>query len=288
MNPLRKRSDRELMLRVRANAQTQAAGHAQHAGMIILLGVAGIGSLFLLAYGVRMAGRALFSENPAFVVQNVHVRAHGQLLTESFVKACLPVTVGANLFSVDIEAMRQQFLERASSVERMRVQRRLPDTVEVEVWERRPVAWVDGDRKYVAIDRHGVLFHFPLRSKDLPLLVGVASERVAPGGRLAGLPLDALQAIEAAETAEFMQVFRIRRVEVDPAKQSRVGAMRLELATGELVDFWWDRSGDDLLPRLRYLRDWLLKYEGQGKRIATMDLSFDQYPEYVSATLRQG
>lgn len=70
--------------------------------------------------------------------------------------------VGSNLFQLDIHRLQQE-LGSVPWIERAALEKKLPDTLRVEVFERVPAAIVElrGERRY--IDEHGVIFA-PLES----------------------------------------------------------------------------------------------------------------------------
>ena len=92
---------------------------------------------------------------------------------------------------VDLEGTRERLL-RLGWVEDARVYRRLPDTLVVDIVERRPAAIWQHNQKLMLIDREGVPLE-PVRLEampDLPLVIGPAANRQAAslGRLLAGTP----------------------------------------------------------------------------------------------------
>ncbi|HVR44258.1 MAG TPA: FtsQ-type POTRA domain-containing protein [Thermoanaerobaculia bacterium] len=89
---------------------------------------------------------------------------------------------GANLFRLDLEQLRAE-LRANPWIESVSLQKKLPDTLEVALTERRPVALVDtgaGGLRYV--DRHGVVFADlspAIGDPDLPVVVRTQPESVA-------------------------------------------------------------------------------------------------------------
>jgi cell division protein FtsQ len=81
---------------------------------------------------------------------------------------------------VDLEGTRERLL-RFGWVEDARVSRRLPDTLVVDIVERKPAAIWQHNQKLTLIDRDGVLLE-PIKldsMPDLPLVIGPAANRQA-------------------------------------------------------------------------------------------------------------
>lgn len=238
----RERVRRSSLLLVDARENGAAKRVMFRAGTIVLSIVAVVGTLAVAYVGVKYLGRLTFRGNGSFTIRRMAVQTHGQLLSESFVRACMPVDVGTNMFAVNIHAMQKEFMKRAPSVQQMYVSRRLPDTLEVEVWERIPVAWLAGPRRFLAVDREGVVFRYASRARRLPTVAGVEGPAMQEGQRIGGLINDALAVIGYCENTAAAQSIKVAKVDVSAKNAKRADAIRLELATGEVVDLWWRRA----------------------------------------------
>ena len=107
-------------------------------------------------------------------------------------------------------------IETLSWVEQATVERRLPDTIVVNVEERRPFAIWQNNGKFVLIDRAGnVVAHQDVANfRNLPLVVG-------PGAPAAAAPLiDALTARPALQKSRCCRGAR-RRAALEPADEQR-------------------------------------------------------------------
>ena len=264
-------------------------------GTVILCMIALAGVVALVGYGLSMARDLAFNRNEAFTIARIDVETHGHLMSQSFVRACIPVSVGTNLFDVDIATMKDNFMSQAHAVRHMTIARHLPDTLRIDVWERDPIAWLGGQQRYIAIDRDGYVFRYPARMRRLPMVTGLEEEPQEEGQQMEGLVDDALAVIEYCENEGMSPIVKLKRVHLGEDDALPRGTIQLELATGELVYLWWHRTATkkvsptaDMIGRLNYMRDWIERFDKEGMRIATMDLTFDEYPDYCPATLRQG
>ncbi len=102
---------------------------------------------------------------------------------EPLLRAALGISKGDPILGFSLDAVRRN-VERLSWVEQATVERRLPDTVVVQLVEHRPFAIWQNQGKFVLIDHDGHVVtnedvaHF----RDLPLVVG-------PGAAAAATPL---------------------------------------------------------------------------------------------------
>ena len=103
-----------------------------------------------------------------------HVEIEGRANTpEPLLRAALGVTKGDPLLGFSLELARQR-IETLSWVEHATVERRLPDTIVVNLQERRPFAVWQNNGKFLLIDRAGqiVTNQNVADFRKLPLVVG--------------------------------------------------------------------------------------------------------------------
>ena len=155
-------------------------------GIVALLGVlAWIVASFAGVPDMVRLQLADYAVRAGYQVEKVEV--HGvQRMDERPVYAIALGEVDRSMLTVDLAGVRQKIM-RLSWVQDARVSRRLPDTLVVDIVERRPVAvWQHGGR-LALIDASGVVLQ-PVSARampDLPLLVGDEANRQA--ARLARL-----------------------------------------------------------------------------------------------------
>ncbi len=106
---------------------------------------------------------------------------------EPILRTALGVSKGDPIIGFSLEQARMR-IEKLTWVAHATVERRLPGTVVVVLWERRPFAIWQNQGKYVLIDREGqpVTDEEVAKFRDLPLIVGPGAPEAA--GKL----LDAL------------------------------------------------------------------------------------------------
>lgn len=118
----------------------------------------------------------------AFAGLRVHkIEIEGRANTpQPLLLAALGVHKGEPIFGFSLDAARDR-IESLSWVKEASVERRLPDTVVVNIEERRPFAIWQNDNKFVLIDRAGnVVAHEDVAAfRKLPLVVGPGAPKAA-------------------------------------------------------------------------------------------------------------
>ena len=132
----------------------------------------------------------LFWNNPDYALKHVHVVTGGSLTREQAIKAA-NLQPGRNIYSYKIGAARET-LRKLPQVASVEVTRYFPNRIEVNVVERKPVAWVSSkateteaksDRAYL-MDEQGIVFQ-PKRTLNeygpMPVIGGVEMEDIELG-----------------------------------------------------------------------------------------------------------
>ena len=139
---------------------------AQMFGVIckILLGVALLVGVY---YGVTRAVAMLLLKNPEYNIANLQVQTDGSL-SQDTVLAAADLHKGTNIFLVSL-GRAQARVEAIPQVEKAQVTRQLPNSILIQVTERKPVAWIAPERgapsrqdvtsstQSYLIDAHGLL-----------------------------------------------------------------------------------------------------------------------------------
>jgi cell division protein FtsQ len=148
-----------------------------------------IGSVLLV--GLTVAAVWLVFLSSALTVKHVDVEGES-MLSQQQVLAAANVPSGAHLAQLDLGAIRTRVAGLAA-VKRVDVSREWPDGVLIEVTERRPVAVVELNGRYQALDEDGVLFrsyvHPPASLPRVVSTAAVGTEALAEAARVvAALP----------------------------------------------------------------------------------------------------
>ena len=142
-------------------------------------------------YGGREVVNKMFLKNPEYNLAAVEITDDGSALSREVILSTAKLTLGQNIFSFSLAKAREA-LVALPQVERVELQRSLPNKITIEIVERRPVAWLaeakttdpSTSEKSFLIDSKGVLFK-PKRQLPeylrLPAIYGVTVENYLPG-----------------------------------------------------------------------------------------------------------
>ena len=147
--------------------------------LLLIAGLLWAGASFFGLFGALRMEVGGLAARAGFQVEKVEV--HGtERMDNMSVYAIALGQVDRSMLNIDLTKVRQDIM-RLSWVQDARVSRRLPDTLVVDVVERKPAAiWQQGGRLSL-IDANGVVLEAvsPNAMPDLPLLVGNDANRQA-------------------------------------------------------------------------------------------------------------
>ena len=151
-------------------------------------------ALFLVGgavYGGRAVVNRMFLQNPEYNLAAVEIADDGAALSRELVLSTAKLAVGQNIFTVSL-AQAREALAKLPQVERVDLQRSLPNKIVIDIVERRPVAWLaeakatdpSASEKSFLVDSKGVLFRPKSQLPEylrLPAIYGVPVENYLPG-----------------------------------------------------------------------------------------------------------
>ncbi len=244
-------------LQVRGGTSRRRQEHPVWAGIVLAV-VALLVAVAVGYAGVLLAGNALFRENPRFAIEKIEIQA-GAVKTEPIIREYLQyvgIEVGANLFSFQIGALRDLYLERNPLVHAVRVERVLPDTLRFAVWEREPLARL-GQRGTLVVDREGYVFRLRQGLHRLPVIIEQGETGWSPGDTVFGMLAAALEVLDVCDDPRVG--LRIMGVDVRNAEYLLIHVLTTD-GIKEARLSWLDMganteaSRSDLLLRLGRLR----------------------------------
>ncbi|HUM13567.1 MAG TPA: FtsQ-type POTRA domain-containing protein [Myxococcaceae bacterium] len=259
------------------NRRRRADGAASRApgGRTILRG---LGLVVLLAslgwVGLQLEGWA--ASSPRFALRNLKVSGLRRATDKELLRLA-GLAPGVNLWSLDPAAVAQA-MGAHPWVRTVEVTRSLPDTLQLRVEERAPVALASLGDLYV-VDADGAPFKrvSPAEALDLPLLTGLARETAErdPAGTAARLR-EGLSVVEA-----YQRAFERPRL-----SEVQLGEAGFELITADGVRVVFGRDDlDGQLRRLRRVRDEL---QQRGLLAAAIHLENRVRPGWVAVQVQRG
>jgi len=241
------------------------------ASLVLALVCLGMLALWL---GACSLGRALFSENDRFALRNLLVK-DGEVITEDLVREYTQIREGRNLFALHIGRVREEFLKRVPNVKAMQVRRILPDTLEIEMVERVPLARM-GRGGSLAADREGQVFAAGSGNRDLPVIAGYEDSALRPGSRVRGMAEAAIQVLDACDSSRL----GLRVAAVDVRNRDH---LVVHLADGRPVNLNWEGMGEQTREsRVNLLRKLVMLAQARHSQQGRQQKGFDvTYPDMI-------
>lgn len=151
-------------------------------------------------FGGKEALRRLFWENPDYFLTDVRVSTDGALTREQILTTA-GIVEGRNILAIDL-SKAQEALTKLPQIDRIDIQRVMPNRINIGIIERRPIAWLTAKKEEdpstsesaFLIDARGVVMRtktFLPEYLHLPVISGVALENLAPGQRVQTLEMQA-------------------------------------------------------------------------------------------------
>jgi cell division septal protein FtsQ len=133
-----------------------------------------VGAIVVVATVALWQGYSRVMASERLKVTKVDVRG-GHFLSEGEVRELLGPAVGENILAINIESLKQR-LRSSPWVGDAHVERSLPDTLRIEIEERRPVALAEIDRLYLMDGEGSLIEMYGPRTAgfDLPIVRGLA------------------------------------------------------------------------------------------------------------------
>ena len=184
----------------------------------IVLTVGLIGGAFCAG---KEALRRFLWENPDYFLSEVHFHTDGALPREQ-VLAAAKIVEGRNIFELDLGKARAA-IDALPQVDRVEIQRVLPNGLKIDIIERKPIAWAtaraDEDPsvsdKAFLIDARGVVMRSKTMPPDyllLPIISGVPVENYVPGQVVKSFEMQA--ALDLVRLNSDSARFQIRNIDL--------------------------------------------------------------------------
>jgi len=269
----RQRKQQHLLdVKVRSHKAVQ---HRNHRVLVIaskvLLVMLTVGGLF---FGVRYGAKKLFFDNPDYRLTKIDVQTDGTLQRDLVLKTA-ELTEGENIFSVNLQRVQEQ-LQQLPQVEEVQVTRKMPSEIDIQIVERRPVAWITAEKEVTdpfasegafLVDARGALMKQKKLLPEylgLPLIVGCTSESLAAGKTVESFEAKIALELLRLSTASFMQTrFQVREIDV-----SKGYCLVVTDKTRTRVTFGFD----DLEGQLKRLEQFLVYSDDFRRELDTVNL----------------
>ena len=224
LSNFRQRRQQHLLdVKVRSRMATQYRNRRVLVAVSKLVLVLGI--VIAIYFGAREAAKRLFLENPDYRLSTIEVQTDGTLQHDQILQTA-DLHEGANIFAVNLARVHDR-LQQLPQVDEVQVVRKLPGEIDIKITERKPVAWITGERQIAdpfasdaafLVDARGVLMKEKKLLPEylgLPLISGCASESLEPGKIVESFEAKTALELLRLSTRSFMQTrFQIREIDV--------------------------------------------------------------------------
>jgi cell division protein FtsQ len=178
-----------------------------------------------VVYVVRYGAKQLFFENPDYRVSKIDIQTDGTLQREQILKAA-DIREGENIFSVNLARVHDA-LQQLPQVDQVQVVRNMPSDINIQIVERKPVAWITSDKELTnpfsadgafLVDARGMLMKEKKLLPEylgLPLILGCTGESLEAGKTISSFEAKIALDLLRLSTRSFMQTrFLIREIDV--------------------------------------------------------------------------
>ena len=237
-------------------------------------GGAGLGVLALGIYAQSLWKQS-FRGNPEFSVGRFEFHSNGGIAAQQ-AAAAAGVRTGMNLMEVDLSGVRTRLMA-LPRVKEVKVERRLPDRIAIELTERLPVAWITSavngiDQKCrLFVDRDGVAFKCEELLREymaLPVIDAADQPLITLGQPVDAAPITAaLALLEQMRTREWSVPCSVERIEI-PNAWTLVAGME----SGAVFTF----NPDGMPRQLERLEFILAKTHTAGRSVRTVNLQMQR------------
>ncbi len=246
---------------------------ARSRGMVRWGGIAlGVVALGLYA---RSLWKQSFRGNPEFSVARYEFHSNGGIAAPQ-AAAAAGLRTGMNLMDVDLSAVRSR-LRTLPRVKEVKVARRLPDRIAIELTERLPVAWITSvangidQKSRLFVDRDGVAFKCEELLREymaLPVIDAADQPVITLGQPVDAAPImAALALLEQMRTREWSVPCSVERIEIPNA-----WTLVAEMESGPAFTFHPDRMTQQL-ERLEFI---LARTHTAGRSVRTVNLQMER------------
>jgi cell division septal protein FtsQ len=222
-NVRQRRQQHLLDVKVRSRTATQ---YRNRRVLVLLSKVALVIALCLgIYFGARAGAKRFFLQNPDYQLSRIEVQTDGTLQREQILETA-DVHEGENIFAVNLARAHDQ-LQQLPQVDEVQIVRKLPTEIDIKIVERKPIAWITGEKQVAdpfasdaafLVDGRGVLMKEKKLLPEylgLPLISGCASESLEPGKIVESFEAKAALELLRLSTRSFMQTrFQIREIDV--------------------------------------------------------------------------
>ena len=271
-NRRQRRKQHLLDVKVRSRSATQQRNRRVlvFVSKLVLVFVVAVG----ICLGIREGARRFFFENPDYRLTNIEVQTDGVLQREQILKTA-DLREDENIFTINLARVHDR-LQDLPQIDDVQVVRKLPGEIDIQIVERKPVAWITGEKEIIdpfatagvfLVDGRGVLMKEKKLLPEylgLPLILGCSGESLEAGKIVESPEAKAALELLRLSTRSFMQTrFQIREIDL-----SKGYCLVVKDKDRTRVTFGFD----DLDMQLQRLQEFLVYSDDTKQELATVNL----------------
>lgn len=168
--------------------------------------------------GIIIGGLVYAMLSPIFNISKITVNGNEKISSETIVSLS-KLSINQNIFKFStnntIEAIKEN-----SYIDKVEIKRKLPNEVEITVYERKPTLMLTYGNTYVYINNQGYILEIKNKKGNYPIIEGYKTpkEQIKPGNRLIEEDLkrleDVLRILESAKSVENNLDDKITKVDI--------------------------------------------------------------------------
>lgn len=221
-------------------------------------------SLFFIM--VLLTAAYVLARSSVFEVSQIKVAGNDTLSSDRIIAAS-GINPGENIFKLDLKASSLK-LKSNPFIKKAELTRKLPDTVEIQLEERRPRAVLPFEGGFVQVDEEGVcLQKGSLGTSSLPVITGVKFMTPAPGGQIQSEALQKALTVVKELPGGLIPMLSEIHVQGDQIIVYTLEGIQCRLGTASDAQ----QKGEVLMKVLNELKE-------KGKKIQYIDLSYTGSP----------
>lgn len=206
-------------------------------GVVISVFIAGI------AWAVNVLGGLWYSQATVTDPDLDVVISSGKMIHQDVIIYHFGLTNGANIAHIPFVELRESLLKKIPNILDLKIERRLPNRVTIDVIEREPIARILAAKtKHQTVkvtDINGVVFRYYQGIDHLPVIYDYSSEPMDIGNKLSGMAVAALHLIATLHEPEFSG---LRVVEISTKKQDYLYVTFADASHAKIA---WEKMGED-------------------------------------------
>jgi len=253
----------------------KAVAHRNRRVLVVLSKLALLVALISGIYvGGRYAAKRFFLDNPDYKLSEIEVQTDGTLQRDQILSVA-DLHEGENIFRVNLAGVHDR-LQDLPQVDELEVVRKLPGEIDIRIVERKPIAWMTGEKQIAdpfasdaafLIDARGVLMKEKKLLPEylgLPVILGAGGESLEAGKTVESPETKAALELLRLSSRSFMQTrFQIREIDV-----SKGYCLLVTDKNHSKVTFGFD----NLDTQLQRLEQFLIYSDDAHREIATVNL----------------